>query len=374
MTPPKTAATGRAQVSDNNTIVMAGAIGMPKAATAGMTFSFRDVADEIAQMKDRRSVSILLNSPGGRVDDAIAIKDTLEKTFNKVEIRIAGLAASAATIIASARNAEVTAAPGSMYMIHNPWTVAMGDQVELRTTADVLEKRARGIARMYARRTGIPMQDIRSMMDEETWLDAQEALENGFIDSVDDEGEAVEAVAMGNGIFIFAGIEHDLSRFIRVPFINLQLPKENTMTEKPVQEPEQQEQTQIEEKPAAQAVAFASAEEMQAAYPEFCAAIAEQAKAEGIEQERARLFELDALATTQNAALIEKAKYETFATAEQCAIAILKAQKADAERRIEDIAADAQEATEVANAQQPALTNDEADLANLVNSVKTYFN
>ena len=373
MTPLTKAATGRMQVSDNNTIVMSGAIGLPKAATAGMTFSFRDVADEIAQMKDRRSVSVLLNSPGGRVDDAIAIKDTLEKTFNKVEIRIAGLAASAATIIASARNAEVTAAPGSMYMIHNPWTVAMGDQAELRTTADVLEKRARGIARMYARRTGIPMQDIRSMMDEETWLDAQEALDNGFIDSVDDDSEEVKAVAMGNGIFMFAGIEHDLSRFTHVPFINLPTPKETTMTENAVREPEVK-QEQIEEKPAAQAVAFASVEEMQAAYPEFCAALAEQAKAEGIEQERARLFELDALATTQNAALIEKAKYETFATAEQCAIAILKAQKADAERRIEDLAADAQEATEVANAQQTALTNDEADLANLVNSVKTYFN
>ena len=353
---------------------MAGAIGLPKAATAGMTFSFRDVADEIAQMQDRRSVRILLNSPGGRVDDAIAIKDTLEKTFNKVEIRIAGLAASAATIIASARNAEVTAAPGSMYMIHNPWTVVMGDQVELRTTADVLEKRARGIARMYSKRTGLQMQEVRSMMDGETWLDAQEALDKGFIDSVDDDSEEVEAVAMGNGIFMFAGIEHDLSRFMRVPFINSLSPQENTMTEKEVQEPEvQQEQIQIEEKPAEQAVAFASAEEMQAAYPEFCAVLAARAKAEGIEQERARLFELDALATPRNAEMIAEAKYETFATAEQCAVAILKAQKAEAGRRIDNMAADAQEATEVANAQQPVLSNDEAEINSFVAAVRSYF-
>jgi ATP-dependent Clp protease protease subunit len=70
-------------------------------------------------------------------------------------------------------------------MIHNPWTITMGDSEELRKNADVMDKMKAGIIAAYRQKSHLSEQEISDLMDEETWMTAEEALENGFVDSID---------------------------------------------------------------------------------------------------------------------------------------------------------------------------------------------
>jgi membrane-bound ClpP family serine protease len=100
------------------------------------------------------------------------------------------LAASAGSVILVACD-EVIVAPGSMTMIHNAWTLAMGDKNVMLDTASLLEKIDGTIANQYAAKTGMKREDIAALMDAETWLTAEEAVSQGFADSI--EEKAVKA-------------------------------------------------------------------------------------------------------------------------------------------------------------------------------------
>lgn len=99
----------------------------------------------------------------------------------RVTAYIDGLAASAATYVALAA-AEVVMAPGSFFMIHNAWTLAMGNADELDETAALLRKVDDSIVDDYRRKTGADVEQVRDWMKAETWFNADEALANGFVD------------------------------------------------------------------------------------------------------------------------------------------------------------------------------------------------
>ena len=143
--------------------------------------------DFIAEMKEYKDtpVNLRINCIGGDVFDGMAMYNTIKKREAKTTAYIEGIAASMGSVIALAAD-EVVMAENSLFMIHNAWGGAMGGAEDMRKTASVLEKISNEIANIYKRKTRLSLDRITDMMDEETWLNAEEAYELGFVDSISD--------------------------------------------------------------------------------------------------------------------------------------------------------------------------------------------
>lgn len=128
-------------------------------------------------------VVVNINSPGGDYFEGLAIYNLLREHKGKVTIRILGMAASAASIIAMAGD-EVLIARASFLMIHNTWVVAAGDRHAFRDVAAWLEPFDQAGATVYAARTGISEKEISAMLDRETWIGGEAAVDQGFADGL----------------------------------------------------------------------------------------------------------------------------------------------------------------------------------------------
>lgn len=131
-----------------------------------------------------RAVHLHINSPGGDVFEARAMSAAIVAHPGHVCAHVDGVAASAATQIVLAAD-EARMIEGSLFMIHNAWTMAFGDKADLRSTADLLDKIDGQIAADYAAATGQTPEQIAALMQAETWFTPEEALAAGFIDAVD---------------------------------------------------------------------------------------------------------------------------------------------------------------------------------------------
>jgi ATP-dependent protease ClpP protease subunit len=129
------------------------------------------------------TIRVRIKSAGGDVFDGFAIYELLNEHSARVLVQVDSLAASMASVIAMAGD-EVEMASGAMMMIHNPWALTMGEADDLRKQADVLDKMRDQIAAVYAAKTGRKREDLLAMMDAETWMTAQEAVDAGFADRV----------------------------------------------------------------------------------------------------------------------------------------------------------------------------------------------
>jgi ATP-dependent Clp protease protease subunit len=139
-----------------------------------------------------QSVELHINSPGGDVFEARAMVAAVRAHGGKVTTYIDGLAASAATYLALAGD-EVHMSDGSLFMVHNSWTLSWGNKHEMRTTADLLDKIDGTIASDYANKTGASAEQIAAWMDAETWFTATEAQAAGFVDQIDGASDGGKA-------------------------------------------------------------------------------------------------------------------------------------------------------------------------------------
>ncbi|MCU7431761.1 Clp protease ClpP, partial [Paracoccus denitrificans] len=131
----------------------------------------------------KRDVVVNINSPGGDFFEGLAIYNTLREHPAKVTVKILGLAASAASVIAMAGD-EVLIGRAGFLMIHNTWVVAAGDRHALREVADWLEPFDSASVDIYAARTGLDGKKLGQMLDRETWIGGQSAVDQGFADSL----------------------------------------------------------------------------------------------------------------------------------------------------------------------------------------------
>ncbi len=152
--------------------------------------SFRDALKELG---DVSTINLSINSGGGSVFDGIAIYNMLKSHKATVNVYIEGLAASIASVIAMAGD-TITMRSGSMMMVHMPWTLSQGNAEEMRKTADTLEKTGDSIVDIYSERTGLTSDDIRNIMNEETWLSAEEAVEQGWATKLDKKEAVMNSV------------------------------------------------------------------------------------------------------------------------------------------------------------------------------------
>ncbi len=144
--------------------------------------------------KCQGDISVWINSPGGDVFAAAQIYNMLMDYPHNVTVKIDGLAASAASVIAMA-GTEVQMSPVAMMMIHNPMTVAIGDSAEMQKASAMLDEVKESIMNAYEIKTGLSRAKISHLMDAESWFNAKKAVELGFADKIlfsDDAEEAGE--------------------------------------------------------------------------------------------------------------------------------------------------------------------------------------
>jgi HK97 family phage prohead protease len=147
------------------------------------------VIEALAAVPDAVGIDAFINSPGGDVFEAVTIYNTLRDHPAPVNVYVRGLAASAAGLIAMAGD-QIQMGPGSFLMIHNAWTMAMGNSADMAKTAALLDKIDGQIGGILASRSGQEIKQVRKWMRDETWFTADEARSHGFADR--DDGEAVE--------------------------------------------------------------------------------------------------------------------------------------------------------------------------------------
>lgn len=140
----------------------------------------KDIVDSLPTTNE--NLDIIINSGGGDVYAGSEIYTALKEYPGKVNIKIVGIAASAASVIAMA--GHVTISPTAQIMIHNVSSFAAGDNRTMQHEADVLKGFNESIASAYVDKTNQPLDDILELMNKETWLTAQQAVELGFADEV----------------------------------------------------------------------------------------------------------------------------------------------------------------------------------------------
>ncbi|MFJ7993597.1 head maturation protease, ClpP-related [Peribacillus frigoritolerans] len=166
---------------DEHAMTISGAIGQ------GGWFYDATSANDVRRALDgvkASTIRIKLNSGGGDAFDGIEIYNYLKDHSAHVIVEVTALAASAASIIAMGAD-EIIMRTGSNLMIHEAATFAYGTKSDIQKTMNALETIDESIVSIYKQRTGLSSEEIRNMIEAETWLTAEEALEKGFVDSIE---------------------------------------------------------------------------------------------------------------------------------------------------------------------------------------------
>ena len=137
--------------------------------------------DELSKVSG--NLTVWLNSPGGDVFAASQIYAMLKNHKGKVTVKIDGIAASAASVVAMAGD-ETLIAPTAMMMIHDPSTVAMGNKADMEKAITLLEEVKESIINAYETKSHLSRNKIAKMMSDETWLNAKKAYDMGFVDGI----------------------------------------------------------------------------------------------------------------------------------------------------------------------------------------------
>lgn len=331
-----------------------------------------DFNRRLAGLGDVRHLTVRLNSLGGDLYTALAIERSLRAMPAEVTVRVDGIAASAASVIACAGD-EVVVGPGSMFMVHAGQLGLSGyySVAELEALTARMQSGIAAMCNVYAEKTGQSLEQVRQWVDAETWFVGQEIVDAGFADRLDAaEADEEPTDETEDGLLMVAGVAHDVSQLEHVPTRAARIAAMAASVPTP---------TEVEgaktETPDAPAPEFIQTEpheaalergetphmdvtELKAAHPDLVAeVVAEAAKAE-----RDRIAAIDGIAHGIPQAMVEDAKYAHPMSAEQLAYA---AMRADAERREQYLAAteeDGKESGADGVEAAPADPSDEEDI------------
>lgn len=305
--------------------------------------SDKSFVSEYRKISPNADITINLNSPGGSVNSAMTIRNLLAQHKGKITCNVLGWAASAATFITSLANVHVRMMQGSFLMIHNPLNVAMGNQHALRKQADNLELIANSMARIYADKSGMDINEIKRLMDAETWFSAEDAVKCHLADELIPTSKVV-AQADTDGTPVLGGVA--LSGGLKQPQ-NLVIKEEKTdmadiknATNPNVANKLTDAQASVKSS-VSSAVAITSIEQLKSHYPELTHALVNDAVNAALTAERSRLKSLDAI-RDKNPQIVDNAKYVTFADAAQTALAILQQSDLTQHNKAEAVKKDAE--------------------------------
>ena len=269
----------------------------------GDTISAKEVTEYLANL-DVENINVYINSNGGVVDTAIAINNALRRHKAKVTVNIDGIAASAATLITCAGD-TVKMPKNALFMVHNPLTIAMGDSDEMRKQADVLEKYKNSITETYLQKVNIEKEKLSELMDNESWLSAEEALKYGFIDEIIENADiqVVENKVISNNMV-----------FNMAEFKNFNINEDIKNNKK--------------------GSGKMTIEEIKNKYPDIYAEIINEGKEIGIKEERTRIQEIEDLG--YNHEVVNKAKFKNARDLALEIVSLMKQENQNKLNRIQD--------------------------------------
>lgn len=286
-----------------------------------------DKAVKELKSKGAKKLKLRINSPGGIVSQAVAMRAIITGAgFESINIRIEGMCASAATLIASIPGANVEITPGSEYMIHNPWTLAWGNANEMEKVIDHLRQLEETSRQFYVQKSGQTAEQIKEWMDNETWFTAEDAVKYGFADELAKEevtnalpaAACVTSDVMAVMKLLYKSIPSDLveqtdeitSEAENAPEIDATLSETNpdaTPTHllnvrhgEPSGEPSEIKQQEVD----TMDITNLTMEELREGNP----ALFEQVRQDAVEAERERLSDIDALTIPGYEEMAEQAK------------------------------------------------------------------
>lgn len=301
--------------------------------------------DSAIQNKDGELL-IVVNSGGGSVFSAAEIYTALKSFSGKVKVQIVGMAASAASVISMAGQ-HVEMSPVAQLMIHNASTSAWGDYNEMDATSEFLQKVNQTITKAYRSKTSKTEDELLQMMNKTTWMTASEAKENGFIDAIMFENE-IDAVASINHPALVDGaipknVLDKLRQQLKQDPINTTM---NSISENVGGNNKMDLKTLKNE------------------HPELVNQIAEEA----VNNERQRIKDIENIAQPGMDDIVNKAKFETGASAADTAMEILKAQKEQTTANLQARITDAAPLNQIEVTETP-INNEDSEVDDLVNKV-----
>ena len=164
----------------------------------GSAISAKQFSDEMNKLPSTvKDITLRINSPGGDVFDGITIFNRLKQHKAKKKVYIDGLAASISSIIALAGD-EILMGDGALYMVHLPWAFMCGgiNSVQADKLSDDLRVVEEQMIGIYARKSGLTRQEVRSMLEKETWMGYDDAKKYGFVDGESEDTVAIAASAL----------------------------------------------------------------------------------------------------------------------------------------------------------------------------------
>ncbi|MCE5342216.1 MAG: Clp protease ClpP [Eubacteriales bacterium] len=262
-----------------------------------------DFDKAIKGIKGAKSVKLRINSPGGDVFEAVAMRNALLGAgFPNLSISIEGICASAATLLACLPGAKVFMGEGSQYMIHNPRSVAIGTAARLETVVAMLRNAENDFRAIYAERCGADDAKVKTWMDAETWFTAKTAVENGFADAVIETQERMVACVSPEAMTLMRGEYAHIPEAVAV----MEAAQPPVSTDDPTNAAgaSTENKTTHEEEGQTMADTKMTPEQLKAQDPEMYESIVRG----GAEAERTRMQEIDDLTPTGYEAMAAEAK------------------------------------------------------------------
>lgn len=271
----------------------------------------RDVEKALIEANGE-DLEVEINSGGGEVFAGSEIYTAIKGYSGNVTGKIVGIAASAAGVIAMSCK-KLLISPTGQFMMHNVSSSASGDYRVMEHSAEYLKNFNKSIANAYMLKTGMEQEKLLDLMNKETWLNAQQAVEYGFADEVmfDDSNQLVASIG---------------STFILPQEV---ISKIRNFVEKPTNKPKEDEKLEIK-----------NVEELRQHFPDLVNQVEAAAKTAGANDERKRIQSIDEIGNTVAPDLVNKAKYGEPMTAEQLAFQSLKNDAAKGRQYLNDVAAD----------------------------------
>lgn len=254
---------------------------------------------------DGEDIEVVINSRGGSVTDASEIFTALKDYKGQVTAKIVGFAGSCASWIAMAAD-KVKISPMGFIMIHNASSVAIGDNREMDSAGNMLKTVDEAIRNAYKEKTGLSDEELKDLMDNETWFNSSKALEKNFADEIMFEEEALVSNSFFN---------------------DLKIPSKEILN---IISKNQEEREEV----------VMDLKELQEKHPDLYNEVMNLGKEEGRKEERERIQNIENLEVDGFKELVNRAKFETFESPEKLAMNILKAQKEQGEKKVKDFLED----------------------------------
>lgn len=326
--------------------------------------------EDLALVKDKKNITVKINSCGGDLYTGLAIHNALKGLTANVKTVVEGIAASAASVIAMAGD-TVEVYPGSLIMIHgvsirNYGDINLQDVQKMERMIDANEK---AIAAIYNQRTGIDTEEIRTMMAEEKWMTGEEAVEKGFADKICEEKNTVDiGMSSNKKILMVNGISHDTFGFRNMP--EFRIITQNSA--KPVPVPvADSNSNELKEEGGKKHMTF---DELRTQEPDLVT----QIQNEAVAIERQRMRDIDSIAASiPDQEMVNEAKYgENTCTAQELSFRVLQNSAKEGRNFLSQMESDSEQSgvnnVGAAPNSGDANSDDEKDAVELKNIVNLY--